>query len=147
MDFVFSLIADYGVKVAAYLVGTLLIGLVSKHLVDKIKNGTLQGITRRAINEVYAAATEVWQVYVAAIKAAREDGKLTDEEKKRARDMAMTIAKSNLGTKGLARLARVLGLKDADTWLGTRLENAVADVKDVRGPLAMRRPSAPPLMK
>jgi len=103
-----------------------LIGLAGKYLV-----GTAKDIVQRAIREVGDAVREVYQVYVQALKDGRADGTLTEAEKIHAKQMAIDIAKANLGSKGLKRLLRILGLGDdaLDKWLGTKVEAAVADAK------------------
>ncbi len=88
-------------------------------------------IIGRAISEVGDAIREVYQTYVGALKDGRADGKLTDAERATAKRMAIAIAKSNIGKKGLGRLMRVLGIDALDDWLGSKVEAAIADAKVV----------------
>lgn len=85
----------------------------------------------RFVVEVEAVVREVSQVYTDEITRARMDGTLTEEEKATARAMAVARLKVNFGAKGLARLARILGVADenVDRWVGSHVEAAVSRVK------------------
>ena len=133
----FDLIAQYGEKIGAAFVA--LAGILgTRYLWGKITTDWARGIAQRAYNEVVDAVLEVWQTYVSEIVKDRADGVLTDAEKAEAKQRALDIAKSNLGPKGLARLARALGfgsLTGTDTaqtssWIGSKVETAVASLKN-----------------
>lgn len=64
---------------------------------DVIKNKTVQ----IALEGLELGVEEAWQTYVKALKAANEDGKLTDEERKNARELAISVAKEYCKTKGV----------------------------------------------
>lgn len=126
-----TILVDIGQTAIPWVV-TLLVGLLSKYVYSKIQNDYWRGVTERATEEVFAAAQEVHQTYVKGIKAGRADGKLTDGEKAAAKDAALKTAKSNLGSKGFQRLAKVMGGEGAaDKWLGTRVESSVSALKSV----------------
>ncbi|MFA6168485.1 MAG: hypothetical protein WC700_17810 [Gemmatimonadaceae bacterium] len=108
------------------LLMTAALALAAKHL-----SGRLEGIVQRALREVGDAVREVYQVYVQALKDGRSDGKLTEAEKVQAKQMAIGIAKANIGQKGLARLLRILGIDALDGWLGSKVETAIADAKTI----------------
>lgn len=114
-------------------VGAALLGLLGKYVIAKIGNENIRNYVGRAVLEVSDAVKETYQTYVSALKAANADGKLSEEEQDAAFKMALDIAKSNLGAKGLERLGRILGFgTDAealDSWLGTKVESAVASLK------------------
>lgn len=110
-------------------VAVALAGLIAKWVLGKIGSETVKKYVGRALDEVNDAVAEVYQTYVGALKKANEDGKLTDAEKAEAKRMAIDIAKSNIGSKGLARLARILGLGDVDDWLDTKVEATIAKAK------------------
>lgn len=111
-------------------VGTFVAGLIATYLIVLIKNAVVRKWVTRAWVEVRAAVAEVWQTYVSALKEGAADGKLTEAEKATAKAKALAIAKANIGKKGLARLARILGLEGAlDDWLGTQIEAAVDQSK------------------
>lgn len=133
MDWLFEMLfSSLGMKGVAYvLVGGGLGYLVNAFLKGR---GYQWDVLRRAIFEAGAVVYEVYQVYTSEILKGRADGKLTPEEKTIAKDLAMDKLKSNLGKAGLARLARVLGLKgDAlDGWLGNKVEAAVLELKSAR---------------
>ena len=117
---------------------TAVVGLIGKFLVDKIKSEKVRLYVGRALDEVYDAVAEVYQVYVAELKEAKADGKLTQEEKDKAKHMAVETAKANIGAKGLARLARVLGIDSIDQWLESKVEATIARKKeDLLAPLSL----------
>jgi hypothetical protein len=127
----FELIANYGTYFSAVLV-TALAALLGRYVWNKITIDGLRAIAQRAYAEVIDAVLEVWQTYVSELKEAHADGVLTDEEKAMAKHKAIAIAKSNLGTKGLRRLARALGFGDpveVERWIGGKVETAVATLK------------------
>ena len=119
-------IENYGALALGALASIVALGI--KHMLGA-RHGFLGDIVYRAGDEVMSAVKEVHQVFIDELKKARADGKLTSEEKQQARDMAIAIAKSNLGAKGLKRLAKALGLGDVNSWLGNRVEESVADLK------------------
>lgn len=104
------------------IVGAFVVRLV----VQRIKKEKLKLIIGRALHEIGDAVLEITQTYVEALKKANPDG-LTADEKKEAKARAIAKAKENLGTVGLARLARVLAADGAglDAWLATKVEAAV----------------------
>jgi hypothetical protein len=113
-----------------------LIGVLSAKLVElinaKAKNETVKGILARLTEAVTDSVGEVYQTEAEALKEAMADGKLTEEEKARLRQIAIDHAKSYLGPKGLAELMAVLGLAtegDADKVIGGKVEKAIYDAK------------------
>jgi hypothetical protein len=121
-----ELFATYGPDALAWVLaalGTALTGLVG--LV--IRAVYVREIVGRAWNEISGAALEVAQTYADAIKE-RRGGGLTDDEKREARTLAIESAKANLGKRGVARLARVIGI-DVERYLGSKLETAVKMIK------------------
>lgn len=129
------LYGDVGIR----LVAVFLAGLIGKYLIAKIDNEKVRKYVGRAFVEVKSAVAEVYQVYVAALKEANEDGKLTALEKKQAKTMALKRAKSYIGKKGLKGLGRVLGTDAVEDWLGGKVEAAVDEAKKAgkkTGPLA-----------
>jgi hypothetical protein len=123
-------------------VGVALVALLARYVVAKIGNDLLRGCVGRALDEVRDAVAEVWQTYVSALKEANVDGKLTAEEKALARQKALAIVQGNLGTKGIARLGRILGIDSVNDWLATKIESAV-DVSKKQGKL-VEAPKAVP---
>ena len=79
-----------------------------------------------------AAANEIGQSYVDALKASAADGKLTLDEATEARRKAVTKARDLLGEKGLATLDRALGGSTGaalEAWLTAKVEQAVRVAK------------------
>lgn len=114
--------ATYGPDALAWVL-TALGGLLSSYVFVLVRAGYVRETLQRAWVEVQGAVLEVSQTYSDAIKERRPGG-LTDDEKREARTLAIEIAKANLGKRGLARLARVLGM-DVEKWLGSKTEQAV----------------------
>lgn len=131
-----TLIADYGGEAISLIVLALTF-LLGKFFADK-KGSAWYGVAERALFEVEASVREVHQTYAAEAKRGRADGKWTDEEKAEAKSRAIDIAKSNLGPKGLKKLAKIA---DVDTWLGNKVE---ATVHKLKAEAADKSPSTPP---
>lgn len=100
-----------------------------------IHSKTQSSLVDRALTAVssacHLAVTETWTGYVEALKAAADDGRLTDEEKKEARDQAIELAKGFLGAKGIALIVDGLGIESdfLDSFLGASVESALSDLK------------------
>jgi hypothetical protein len=60
-----------------------------------------------AVSAVDAAVTEVYENYVRDLKNGREDGKLTDEERREARDRALSLAIDIGKTRGVDVMAEI----------------------------------------
>ena len=110
-------------------VAVALLAFLTRLVVGKIKNETAGAIVGRALDEIGDAVASVYQTYVSALKDASADGKLTDEEKAEAKRLAIAEAVSNLGAKGLARLARVLGISSLEKWFSTKTEASLVRLK------------------
>lgn len=97
----------------------------------KVKNEYLKGVLVRLDDAVFTAVKELQQSVVDEIKRASADGKITDEEKRRIKEKALTTVKSHLGNKGLAELAKILGLNGGglDGLLSSKVEAAVHDLR------------------
>jgi hypothetical protein len=117
--------------------------LIARMVLGQIKSTKLKEYVGRALAEVGDAVMDVAQTYVKALKDARADGQLTSEEKRLAKEMALTTAKKNIGKEGLERLARILGFDMAalDGWLGTKIEAAVASLPTPGRKLAVGTPA------
>jgi hypothetical protein len=100
----------------------------------KVRGEYLRGVLLRLDDAVMAATREVHQVVVEELKAASTDGRLTPEERARVKARAVETVRSHLGMRGVAELAKVLGLDDGgvEKILSTRVEAAVHDLKRAR---------------
>ncbi|MBZ0234447.1 MAG: hypothetical protein K8M05_19105 [Deltaproteobacteria bacterium] len=111
--------------------------LLTKYVWSTIAHKTAREILQRAWNEVADAVMETWQTYTSELKRARADGLLTEAEKLEAKRRAVATAKSNIGVKGLKRLANVLGFSSffgeapekVDAWIESKTEVALASLK------------------
>jgi len=131
MDWVQILFVDLGQQLIPW-VATFVLGILGKYVYSKIGNEYWRNVTSIATQEVFDAAQEIHQTYVKAIKKGRADGQLTGDEKKEASKLAIAAAKSNLGMKGFARLAKVMGGKSAATsYLASKVESSVNAMKVV----------------
>ncbi len=70
---------------------------------------------RRALQALETAVEETYRAYVSNIKAGREDGRLTDDEKRRARSLARERALRIARNDGV-NLLRELGEDYLDAW-------------------------------
>ena len=77
------------------------------------------------VKEVYASVQYVAQTYVDDLKAAKEDGKLTNEEKAEALSRAKQAFKTRMGQHALEQLAAVVG--DIEEWIRTQIEASIHD--------------------
>ncbi len=131
---------ELGLKVFEALSPLLLAALtwvaarLAQYVSAKVKNEWVRGALVRLDDAVLVAVREVQQVTVEAIKAGSADGKLTPEERTRAKQAAIDSVKSHLGMKGIAELAKILGLEDGaiEKLLSSRVEAAVHDLKRAR---------------
>jgi len=125
---------QYGLLVLAAIF-TGLAWLYSRFLADKIKSSRVGQMVVATGQELRAVITEVYATYVKALKAAGEDGKWTDEEKAKAKKMAVDKFKENWGAKGIKRMSKILGIDGVvDSWLGTQVEATLADMKKAAKP-------------
>lgn len=125
----YDLIINYGPYAATLILGGIS-WLLSHFILVLIHSTKLRSLAGRAWDEIQAAVLEVEQTYIAALKEGREDdGKLSAAEKAEAKSRALSIAKENIGAKGLHRLARILGVEDLDKWIGGKIEAVVHETK------------------
>lgn len=97
----------------------------------KVQNEYLKGVLVRLDDAVFTAVKDLQQSVVDEIKAASVDGKITEEEKRRIKEKAISAVKSHLGTKGLAEVAKILGLEGGalEGLLSSKVEAAVHDLR------------------
>lgn len=117
--------------ILALLGAVLAYGVVYlKQRTEAIQNEQIRQIANdmleRAQMEVYSAVEYVAQTFVADLKAAREDGKLTEAEKAEALARAKAAFKARMGEAALRQLAALVG--DLEEWLRTQIEAAVYEL-------------------
>lgn len=97
------------------LLGTVLGGLwtlfKSSELFERIRRRRF----RRTLDALEGAVSETYQGYVKSIKASREDGRLTEAEKRQARRLAQERAGSIARKQGI-NLLREIGEDYLDLW-------------------------------
>jgi hypothetical protein len=106
------------------------LAMAAKWLREKANNETATTVIALVEDAVTYAVREAEQTLVEDLKAKREDGKLTDDEKRDALQSALTAAKRALGEKGLASLEKLLGAIDVDKFLISRIEGEVHDLRN-----------------
>jgi len=79
---------------------------------EQIRRGRLS----RALRFIEAAVRQIYEEYVRELKAARADGKLTPEERRRARDLARQRAVDLARSEGVDLVAE-LGAAQISLWI------------------------------
>ncbi|HEX2873071.1 MAG TPA: hypothetical protein VHP33_17535 [Polyangiaceae bacterium] len=104
---------------------------VAAFIKTRVQNDRLRGVLERVDDAVLVAVREIEQVYVSRLKNASADGELTADERKDAKDAAVTAARSYLGVRGLVELGKVLGISidDVDRVVSARVEAAVYNLR------------------
>ncbi len=95
----------------------------------RFKNEAIQGILGRLKESLSTAVQAVMQEYVEGLKKGMQDGVLTPEEKKEAKERALNKAKSYIGATGLEEIKSILGISDLDMFLSDKIEATVHDIK------------------
>lgn len=104
--------SDHGLM----LLGTLLGGLWSLFKSTELYARIRRRRCERALLALEAGVMNTYETYVREIKASREDGKLTSEERREARRRAKNYALDLARSEGLD-IARELGHTYLDTWV------------------------------
>ncbi len=115
----------------------MLLASVRMYVAKHVRSKTARELIGRALDEVADAVAATYSRFVEGAKAGAKDGKLTSKEAGAAFDMAVAEARSNIGTKGLKRLTKILGV-DIDGWLGSKVEASVPAIKK-----ELARPAVP----
>lgn len=129
--------ADIGVQVFQVLspvvlaVVTWVAAKLAQLINARVKNEYLRGVLVRLDDAVLSVVREINQVTVEAIKSTSVDGRLPPGARETIKTAALNAVKAHLGVKGVAEVARVLGLDGpaVDRLIGTRIEATVNDLK------------------
>ncbi len=127
METMIDLLSNEGVQ--GLIVGLLgwLAMRVGKWLGASTDNEYAKGVLLRLNDAVFSTVMQLEQTLVAELKAANADGKLTADERKRVRDVAIDLVRDQIGPKGLEKAAKVLGLDmRIDEFISGRVESEVA---------------------
>lgn len=103
---------DMGVTVLGTVLGALWTCFKSSELYGRMQRQRY----RKALLALESGVDRTYQVYVKAIKAGRVDGRLTEEEKSRARSMARARAVKLAREEGFD-LLRTIGEEYVDVWI------------------------------
>lgn len=93
---------------------------------------------RKAVQAVEAAVDVTYREYVAAIKAARADGKLSLEEQREARSRARLKAIAIAREQGID-LLETLGRDQIDVWIAKLVKRLKRPTRAAAKPTALRR--------
>lgn len=118
----------FGSSVLALLTAGL--ALLTNWIAKKIKSEHWAAVVMKTDDVAIKVIRDVYQAYVEPLKAANADGKLTEDEKRNAKAMAIQQIKSYLGAKGLNELASLLSAGKIDEYLSSVVENAVSNSKN-----------------
>lgn len=113
---------------------TIVTALVGIFLKKKVKNDDLREGLMDLNESIWISVREMEQTLGTELKAAKEDGEISDEEKKaignkmksQAKDKALSLAKDD----GLKLLKKVLGDERLKEYINSRIES---DVLKLRG--------------
>ena len=105
-----------GIDLGMTIVGTVVGGLWSGFKASDRYQRWQQRRYRVALLALEAGVERTYQAYVKAIKAGRADGRLTEEEKSRARSMARMRAIKLAREEGID-LLRTIGEDYIDVWI------------------------------
>ena len=114
------LTSDPALSVIAGIAGAVWTAVQSTSWFKQLNRDRVQ----RALRCVESAVRQVYEEYVRNLKAASADGTLTDEERRRARELARDRAIAIARTDGID-LAATLGREHLDLWI----ERVLARVK------------------
>lgn len=109
-----------------------LVGLALRQFVTtRIHNLKLRTSLTRLADATITAVRSVAQSYADDLKEASKDGRLTNDERRYARDMALRKLKQLLGDAGVKEVQEVFGLysEDLDKALVSRIESTVKELK------------------
>ena len=104
--------SDPALSLVTAIAGTLWAAVQSSAWLNRTQRDRLQ----RALRCVESAVRQVYEEYVRAIKAASADGTLTDDERRRARELARDRAVAIARTDGIDLVA-TLGREHLDLWI------------------------------
>lgn len=139
---------DVVVSIVLTLLPVILAGIVAlikfgiawlKTKTEAIENETAQSALEAALFETEAVAVdavqETYELFVKDIKAAKEDGKLTQEEARQAMDNAKDYFITHISERSLVIIEAAIG--PIEDWLQSFLEAKLAGIKtDPSNPLS-----------
>ena len=115
MDAIETLRTDLALSILGSLLGAIWTLFKTSEWRERRRNRRLN----RAVQALEAAVEQTYRTYVRAIKTARQDGKLTDAERRQARELARQRAIEFARIEGID-VVRELGANYLDLWI-TRL--------------------------
>lgn len=119
-----AIVAVMGVLVAF---GTKAFAMYAGMLKEKVKHDELKALIDRVQNTATIVVQSLNQTMVDDLKAAAEDGKLTQEEKTRIKDSALMSLLNTLNDQGKELLKETFG--DLNEYLTKLIESKVGEAK------------------
>jgi len=97
----------------------------------KVKAETLKTILIRLNDTTFSVVREVAQTFIDAQKAGDPENKLTEDQARTAKSIALDTLKKHLGEAEISEIGKTLGLpaEGVDRYLGTKIESAVNSTK------------------
>lgn len=119
METILNLLTDN----LALIVSGVIVPLVARYIKKRVDNEKVESLLLSVNEAVGTAVASTTQIYAKQVKRAKADGKLTDDEKKNARSIALREAKRLLGGKLCKELQKRTGdLKEVlETYIEAEL--------------------------
>jgi hypothetical protein len=108
---------ELGLTIVGMVAGTLWTGFKASDRYQRWRGRRYQ----KGVLALESGVERTYQAYVKAIKAGRSDGRLTEEEKSRARSMARMRAIKLAKSDGID-LLRTIGEDYVDLWIGRLIQ-------------------------
>lgn len=104
---------------------------VEKVIAQHVKNESAKAVLLRMNDAIFDAVGEVEQTLAGALKEAAADGKITKDEALTLRNLAVSKAKTYLGSVGVEKAREVLGLDEEafEQAIVAKIERAIAESK------------------
>jgi hypothetical protein len=114
--------SEQGLTMVATVLGTFWAFVQSSKLFTQMRTRKYY----RAVEALEAAVEQTYRTYVRAIKDAREDGKLTDDEQRNARALARQSA-VEFGERQGVDVLKELGSEYLDLWIARLVKKLKAE--------------------
>ncbi len=105
--------------------------LIGNYVEQKTHNETIASAIKRVDDAALRIVKSVYMTYVDNIKMA-QGRSLTQDERVKAKDMALDKLQSYLGSAGLSELTQIFGFtaQQSEKYLSDQIESAVYDIKN-----------------
>lgn len=109
-------------------------GIITTSLIGYIKNKAAQDLAKRVQDLAMVVVQDTWETFVEEVKT--QEGGLTPEAAKVARDRALESLKSYIGPRGIKAIMYLIGQGDLqgktlDEYLTSEIHAALVEAKNV----------------